>query len=161
MTSIIVFVCCFLLFLVTDMCQTGSAEEQIGESKDGHQHFDHVTLRASTQEDNCTCMVFIENQSSITFQMYIEPYQTLPSSAPKESGCGLEQYLEFYYMETVQKDLKMVPIKCTSGQSVRALPLYRNSALIFSSKVINGNFTRGYCIDIQRGNFIIIVLLSS
>lgn len=93
--------------------------------------------------------------------MVIEPYPMLPISAPKESECGLELYLEFYYMETEQQNLKMNPIQCTSGQLVRALPLCRNSVLIFSSKVINGNFTRRYCIDIQRGNFIIIVLFSS
>lgn len=80
----------FLLFLVTDMCQTGLAAEQMGESKYGTAQFDHVTLRARTHEDNCICLVFIENQSLHSYQIYVQPYKKLPSSAPKEQYCGLE-----------------------------------------------------------------------
>lgn len=141
-------------FTVTDMCQTGLAIEQIGESQYGTKIYDHVTLRARTQEDNCTCLVFIENQSLDRFQMYFEPYDTLPSSAPKEAECGLELYLDVYQIESLQQSQIEHPIKCTSGQSVRALSFKRNSVFRFTSNVINGNFTRGYCIDIQRGNFI-------
>lgn len=138
------------------MCQTGLAVEQIGKSKDGNSNFDHVTLRARTQEDNCTCLVFIKNQSLFSAQMYIEPYERLQSSAPKESECGLELYLDIYQEETLKTDRKMFPIKCTSGQTSRALSFSRNNVLSFTSKVIDGNITRGYCIDIQRGKFIIL-----
>ncbi|VDI78198.1 Hypothetical predicted protein [Mytilus galloprovincialis] len=132
------------------MCQTGLGIEQIGESKDGNLNFDHVTLRARTQLYNCTCLVFIENQSLFGTQMYIEPYERLQSSAPKESECGLELYLDNYQEETLQTGRKMSPLRCTSGQTSRALSFLRNNVLSFISKVIDGNFTRGYCIDIQR-----------
>ncbi|CAC5366324.1 unnamed protein product [Mytilus coruscus] len=132
------------------MCQAGLAVEQIGESKQGNENLNHVTLRARTQEDNCTCLVFIENQSLSGFLMYIEPYGALQSSAPKEFECGLELYLDFYQEETLQPDRNFVPIKCASGQLSRSLTFLRNSVLSFTSKVSSGNFTRGYCIDIQR-----------
>ncbi|CAC5418079.1 unnamed protein product [Mytilus coruscus] len=117
------------------MCQAGLAVEQIVKSKQGNVNLDYVTLRAKTQEDNCTCLVFIENQSWSSFQMYIEPYGTLQSSAPKESECGMELYLEFYYMEKVHTDLNMDPIKCTSGQTARAFSLTRNKRVKIYIKI--------------------------
>lgn len=141
------------------MCQTGLAIEQIGESKDGNDNFYHAIIHAMIQEDNCTCLIFIENQSLDSLQMYIESYRNLPSSTPTDSECGMELYLDFYYMETIQPVQKMDPIKCISGQAKRSFALNRNSVLRFTSKLIKGNLNRGYCIDIQRGNFIIILLL--
>jgi hypothetical protein len=35
---------------------------------------------------------------------------------------------------------------------VRVMPLLLNSTLQFKSRIINGTFTRGYCMQIQRGN---------
>ncbi|CAC5366326.1 unnamed protein product [Mytilus coruscus] len=102
---------------VTDMCQAGLAVEQISESNDGNLKFDHVTLRARKQEDNCICLVFIENQSLNSFQIYIQPYEKLQSSAPKEPKCGMELYLEVYDIETLQQNQITDPIKCTSGQN--------------------------------------------
>ncbi|XP_071136642.1 uncharacterized protein [Mytilus edulis] len=132
------------------MCRASFAIEQIGESKYGNENFDHVTLRASSQENNCTCLVFIENQSLETSQMYIQPYRELNSSAPKEAGCGMELYLDFYKMETLQPNQNMFPIGCTSGQTTRSLVFNKNSVLRFTSTVSTGILTTGYCIDIQR-----------
>ncbi|XP_052089174.1 uncharacterized protein LOC127725893 [Mytilus californianus] len=135
---------------VTNMCQGGYAIENIGESKDGYVIY-HVTLRVRTQEDNCICLVFVENQSQKNLQTTIEPYMTLnsTSASPKKKECGLELNLELYQMDIKQNDLDK--IGCTSGQTSRSLSFPRNGVLRFTSNVIDGNLTRGYCIDVQRG----------
>ncbi|CAC5418070.1 unnamed protein product [Mytilus coruscus] len=130
------------------MCQDGSAIEQLGADKEGNLNFDHVTLRVRTQKDNCTCLVFVENQSLPSIQMYIQPYLHIPNSAPKEEVCGLELYLDLYQIDKKQHDLP--PIKCSSGQLSRSISLLKNSVLRFTSRIVDGNFTRGYCIDVQR-----------
>ncbi|CAC5418082.1 unnamed protein product [Mytilus coruscus] len=133
------------------MCQSGYAIENIGESKEGDVIY-YVTLRARTQEDNCTCQVFVENQSQVNLQTTIKPYMTLnsTSASPKGEACGLELNLVLYQMNNIQTN--MDNIGCTSGP--RSLSFPKNGVLRFTSKVIGGNLTRGYCIDVQRGHVV-------
>jgi len=44
------------------------------------------------------------------------------------------------------------PIKCIDNVNLRNLQLLQNSILQFKSRIINGKFTRGYCMRITRGN---------
>lgn len=126
------------------MCQVGYAIENVSESKEGNA-ISYVTLRALKQEDNCTCLFFFENQSKGNLQTTIKPYST--SSSPTGAACGLELNLFLYQMTNIQT--KLDNIGCTSGP--RSLSFPQNGVLRFTSKVIGGNLTRGYCIDVQRG----------
>ncbi|CAG2215917.1 unnamed protein product [Mytilus edulis] len=45
-------------------------------------------------------------------------------------------------------------IGCPPGQTSRSLSFPRNGVLRFTSNVIGGNLTRGYCIDVQRGKMV-------
>ncbi|CAC5418072.1 unnamed protein product [Mytilus coruscus] len=133
---------------VTDMCISGSAIEDIDVNKDGNENYDSVTLRAKIQKDNCICLVFVENQSLESNQMYIEPYLKLQGSAPSAQECGLDLLFDFYHMERGQQ---VIPdIKCNSGKTGSAISLLKSSVMRFTSKKVSGNFTTGYCISIHR-----------
>lgn len=141
------------IYVVTDMCISGSAIENIDVNKDGNENYDRVTLRARIQKDNCTCLIFIENQSLGSNQMYIEPYLKLLGSTPSAQECGLHLLFDFYHIERGQQ--VMIPdIKCNSGKSGSAIPLLKNSVMRFTSQKVSGNFTTGYCINIRRGNLL-------
>lgn len=145
----------FPYFLVTDMCQGGYAIETIGESKDGYDIY-HVTLRVRTQEDNCICLVFVENEGKGNLQTTIEPFMALnsTSASTKKEECGLELNLGVYNMNTKLHNLDK--IGCISGQTSRSLSFPRNGVLRITSNVIRGNLTRGYCIDVQRGELVVL-----
>jgi hypothetical protein len=46
---------------------------------------------------------------------------------------------------------KIAPIECTENVAFRILPLLENNTLRFRSRIISGNFTRGYYMHIIRG----------
>jgi hypothetical protein len=45
----------------------------------------------------------------------------------------------------------IAPIGCIENVNLRAIPLLLNSTLQLKSRIINGSFTRGYCMVIARG----------
>ena len=45
----------------------------------------------------------------------------------------------------------IAPIECIDNVEYRTIPMLNNSTLQFKSRIINGTFTRGYCMRIQRG----------
>ena len=46
----------------------------------------------------------------------------------------------------------IAPIECVDNVDFRPLRLLQNGTLQFKSRIINGTFTRGYCMRIQRGS---------
>ena len=45
----------------------------------------------------------------------------------------------------------IAPIECINNVDFRNISLLENSTLQFKSKIINGTFTKGYCMQIRRG----------
>ena len=45
----------------------------------------------------------------------------------------------------------IAPVECRDNVNYRTIPLLQNGTLQFKSRIINGNFTRGYCMQISRG----------
>jgi hypothetical protein len=46
---------------------------------------------------------------------------------------------------------KIAPIECEKNVAHRDIPIYQNSTFEFKSRIIDGTFTRGYCMQIIRG----------
>ncbi|CAC5418055.1 unnamed protein product [Mytilus coruscus] len=129
------------------MCEIGSAVENID---DGNNNADTVVLSLMENRNNCSCYVNVENMNSNTI-LYIKPYNDLPASAPKEQLCGMIIDLFRIYPNQNSQHISETPIGCNSGQIQRSVTLTReNNKLEFISKIVTGNFTRGYCIQIIR-----------
>ena len=128
------------------MCKSSSATE---ETNSGGYRVESVVLRIMTQQNNCICRVIIDNQKDIV-SVGIRKFGGLTASAPEEAGCGLA--VDISHMPNMSTGNVIYPIKCIENVNHRTIPLLLNSTLQFKSRIINGNFTRGYCMRIQRGN---------
>jgi hypothetical protein len=128
------------------MCTSNSATEEI---QSGSFKVDSVVLRIMIQQDNCICRVTIDNQIKPVY-IGLNKYDGLTASAPEEAGCGLA--VDISHLPNMSTGNVIYPIKCIDNVNHRTIPLLLNSTLQFKSRIINGNFTRGYCMRIQRGN---------
>ncbi|CAC5366891.1 unnamed protein product [Mytilus coruscus] len=129
--------------IVADMCTDESAIE---DSYDGSTHVDSVLLRITKQQNNCICRVSLQNNTT-NYTVYISKYGERSDAAPEQQNCGLSVDVE--YVDTPETTRSLQSIECTSGTSRRSIAL-GGSELIFKSRIINGNFTRGYCMQISR-----------
>ena len=127
------------------MCKTGFVTE---DQQSGSDTVDSVALRILIQQDNCICRVTIDNQIQ-TVYIGLTKYDGRTASAPEEAGCGLA--VDIHYFPDISTGIKTDPIECTNNVDHRNIPLYQNTTLQFKSRIINGTFTRGYCMQIQRG----------
>lgn len=80
-------------------------------------------------------------------------YNELSNSAPLESNCGLA--VDIGYIETSDTYRYLQPIECTSGTSLRSIALGGDD-LKLKSRIIEGDFNRGYCMQIYRSKLFII-----
>jgi hypothetical protein len=128
------------------MCKSSSATE---ETYSGGPRVDSVVLRIMTQQDNCICRVQIDNQIQ-PIAIGLRKYDGLSSSAPKETECGLA--VDINHIPDMSTESVIVPIECINNVNYRTILLLPNSTLQFKSRIINGIFTRGYCMRIHRGN---------
>lgn len=134
--------------LILDMCSYNSIEEN--SLLYGNKPVDSVLLRITKQQDNCTCHVSL--QKNVTdYTIYMSKYEGRLSAAPEHQNCGLAVDVEFEYTSDTSQPLS--PIACTSGTSVRSIALGGNE-LKLKSRVIDGIFSRGYCMQIYRGKYI-------
>ena len=128
------------------MCKSSSATEELGHS--GHFTVDSVVLRIMIQQDDCISRVTIDNQIK-PLSIGLTKYVGLTSSAPEEYGCGLA--VDINHIPYISTGNKIAPIECTENVAFRILPLLENNTLRFRSRIISGNFTRGYYMHIIRG----------
>ena len=128
------------------MCKSSSASEHPGLS--GGYIIDSVVLRIMIQQDNCICKVTIDNQIQPVY-IGLEKYDGLASSAPEEYGCGLA--VDIHYIPGTSTGNKIAPIECLKNVAHRYIPIYQNTTLQFKSRIIDGIYTRGYCMRTQRG----------
>lgn len=129
------------------MCTNDSVVE---DSKDGYKAVDSVLLRITKQQNNCTCHISL-HKTVTNYTIYMSKYGELSNSAPGEPKCGLAVDVE--YVETSDTSRPLKSIECTSGTSNRSITLEGNE-LTFRSRIINGSFTRGYCMQIHRSKYL-------
>ena len=128
------------------MCKSSSATE---ETSSGSFKVDRVVLRIMTQQDSCICRVKKTNQIT-PISLALSKYGDHAASAPETSECGLA--VDINHIPNICTGTIIDPINCIANVNYRTIPLLQNSTLQFKSRIINGNFTRGYCMQILRGN---------
>ena len=127
------------------MCKSSSATE---ETNSGGYIVDSVVLRIMTQEDDCICRVMIDNQND-TVSVGIRNYDGLRASAPERADCGLA--VDINHIPDMSTGNVIAPIECLVNHTIRHTSLFQKSYLQFRSRIINGDFIRGFCIRIIRG----------
>jgi hypothetical protein len=127
------------------MCKSSFANED--NTNNGSFTVDRVVLRIMIQ-DNCVCRVTIDNQIG-PVSIGLRTYDGLSSSSPEAYGCGLT--VDITHISDMSTGNIIDPIECIDNGTFRSIPLLQNETLQFKSSIINGNFTRGYCMQIQRG----------
>ena len=136
----------FSFLTVVDMCTSSFATE---DTHSGNYQVDSVVLRIMIKEDNCICRVTIDNQIQ-PVSITLRKYAGLITSSPEEYGCGLA--VDINHIPDMPTGNVIAPIECVVNSNPRNIPLFQNSTLQFKSRIINGSFTRGYCMRILRGN---------
>lgn len=126
------------------MCVTNYAIE---DDSNGGTTVDSVALRVMTQQDGCTCEVTLLNQQDI-YTLYVRKYDLRINAAPENSACGFAIDMEY----NVQNNHSGTedPIECTKGTNTRLITLSKNGVLHLRSRIIDGCFSRGYCIQFFR-----------
>jgi hypothetical protein len=71
------------------------------------------------------------------------------ASAPVEANCGLA--VDINHIPDISTGNVIAPIECLANDTILNTPLFQKSYLQFRSRIINGNFIRGFCIRIKRG----------
>ena len=127
------------------MCKSSSVTE---ETNSGGYRVDSVVLRIMTQEDDCICRVMIDNQID-TVGVGIRKVDGLTESAPVVAECGLA--VDVNHIPKMSTENVIAPIECLVNDTIRHTPLFRKGYLQFRSRIINGDFIRGFCIRIIRG----------
>ncbi|XP_076079319.1 uncharacterized protein LOC143049603 [Mytilus galloprovincialis] len=129
---------------IADMCTNDFAKE---EPSNGGTTTDSVALRVMTKQDGCTCEVSLQNQYMI-YTLYMRRYDLQTRAAPEGEACGLVIDIDYTIPDTYQANKDS--IECMQGTNVRSVSLLQNGVLKLSSRIIGGNFSRGYCIQIYR-----------
>ena len=127
------------------MCKSSSATE---ETSSGSSKVESVVLRIMTQQDGCICRVTLDNQEQ-TVVVGLRKYDGLQSSAPETVDCGLA--VDINHIPDMSTGNVIAPIECFVDGTTRHTPLSQKSYLQFRSRIINGDFIRGFCIRIIRG----------
>jgi hypothetical protein len=73
----------------------------------------------------------------------------LQSSVPEKADCGLA--VDINHIPDMSTGNVIAPIECLVNKTRRHTPLSQNGYLQFRSRIINGDFIRGFCIRIIRG----------
>ncbi|CAG2239003.1 unnamed protein product [Mytilus edulis] len=130
------------------MCTNESAVE---ENTNGYKAVDSVLLRITKHQNNCICHVSLQNTVH-NYTISMSKYEGLTTSAPVQSNCGLAVDVESIDKSNTTQSIES--INCITGTSMRLIALDDNE-LKFKSRIIKGNFTRGYCMHISRDQAIL------
>lgn len=127
------------------MCTTDYATEV---DTNGGTTVDSVALRVMTQQDGCECEVTLQNQKTI-HTIYMRKYDLNTNASPEKAACGLSIDIDYNIPNNLPENKN--PVECIEGTQPRSISLTTNGILHLRSRVINGTFTRGYCMQIFRG----------
>lgn len=136
------------LFLVADMCTNDHAVE---DSVDSSYVTNSVVVRVMKQRANCICHVSLNNNTG-SYTVYVRKWSALKNSAPELPHCGLAIDVNFLN-KAAEKKRSNYSVQCSTGTSQRTEILQKNDFIELNSKIIDGNFTRGYCMQIYRSMF--------
>jgi len=125
------------------MCKSSSAIE---ETSSGGYKVDSVVLRIMMQQNNCICRVTLDNQNK-TEVVSLRKVDGLTSSAPEKADCGLA--VDINHIPEMSTGNVIDPIECLVNGTLHT-PVFQKSYLQFKSRIINGDFIRGFCIRIIR-----------
>ncbi|VDI39136.1 Hypothetical predicted protein [Mytilus galloprovincialis] len=121
-----------------------TGDHAVEDSLDGRNLKDSVIVRVVKQKSNCTCRVSLNNNTG-NYSVQMKRYRSWESSVPSTPNCG------------VAIDVKVTgfkrnidPIQCQNGIKKRKIVLENNSVIELKSRIIDGSFTRGYCMQIYR-----------
>jgi bacterioferritin-associated ferredoxin len=128
------------------MCKSSSATE---DTSNGAYKVDSVVVRIAMQQNNCICRVTLDNQIQNSVAVGLRKYDGLTSSAPEKDDCGLA--VDINHISDMSTGNVIAPIECLVNETLRYTPLFQNGYLQFRSRIINGDFIRGFCIRIKRG----------
>ena len=128
------------------MCQSSYATE---EANSGGPRVDRVVLRIMTQQDDCICRVTLHNQKENPVDVGWSKYDGLLTSAPEKIDCGLA--VDINHIPDMSTENVIAPIECLVSGTLRHTSLFQKSYLQFRSRIIKGDFIRGFCIQIIRG----------
>lgn len=126
------------------MCTDDYAEE---EDAEGSVKVNSVLLRITKHQNSCICHVNLE-VTETNYTIHMSKYQDRSYAAPEQHHCGLA--VDVDYVDTSITTRSLQPIECIEGTKKRSIAL-GGSELKFESRIINGDFTRGYCMQISRG----------
>ena len=127
------------------MCKSSSATE---EAPSTSYRVNSVVLRIMIQQEDCICRVMIGNQKD-TVSVGIRKLDGLTASAPAVAECGLA--VDVNHIPKMSTGNVIAPIECPVNETRRHAPLFQKGYLQFRSRIINGDFIRGFCIRIIRG----------
>jgi hypothetical protein len=130
---------------VADMCKSSSATE---ETVSGIYKVDSVVLRIMTQEDDCICRVMIDNQIDAE-SVGIKKVDGITASGPEKADCRLA--IDINHVPDMSTGNVIAPIECLVNGTLRYTPMFQTRYLQFRSRIINGDFFRGFCRRIIRG----------
>ncbi|VDI64166.1 Hypothetical predicted protein [Mytilus galloprovincialis] len=116
-------------------------------SADGKKFKDSVIIRVMKQKANCTCRISLLNNIG-SYSVQMRRYQNLEKTVPSTQNCGLA--IDVDYPEVTGFIRNIDPIQCKNGTKKREIVLENDSVIELKSRVIPGNFTRGYCMHIFR-----------
>lgn len=129
------------LIAVAEMCQSTKV---VDEHEYGNATVDGVFLSLKEQENNCACSVSVKNTNS-----FVTLFIKRLNNFTEQSLCGME--IDIYYIRPNETVLTTI-INCSSTAHTKVLSLLNNEHLQFTSRVIVGQFSVGYCIQILRGS---------
>lgn len=127
-----------------------TADHAVENSEDGRNLKDSVIVRVVKQKAHCTCLVSLTNITG-NYSVQMKRYRGWKNSVPSTPNCGLA--IDVDYPEVTGLKRNVEPIQCTDGSDKREMVLENNGVIELKSRIIGGNFTEGYCMQIFRGMF--------
>ena len=98
----------------------------------------------------------MDNQTEIPVVVDLRRCDGLSSSEPEKADCGLA--IDINHIPDMSTGNVIPPIECLVNDTRRHTPLFQKSYLQFRSRIINGDFIRGFCIRITRGKTLLQIV---
>lgn len=130
---------------VAKMCQGKTTVTE--DEQDGSENVDSVFLSLMKPEGNCSCNVTVKHATS-----FVNINIKRLNNFSKQTYCGME--IDVYQIRQNENETVLtneMPTKCNSTNTTYSLTLVGNEYLRFTSRVVDGNVSTGYCIQIERG----------
>ncbi|XP_052088229.1 uncharacterized protein LOC127725338 [Mytilus californianus] len=123
---------------VAEMCQSTAVKND--------KYSNSIFLSLIEQENNCSCIVSVKNAKN-----HVDLSIKRLNNLTEQLSCGIE--IDIYFIRPNQINLlDQLATKCTSEENTKRLSILDIEYLQFISRVVDGNFSNGYCIQIEIEN---------